>query len=1252
MATTDVGIKLKIEGEKEYRQSMKDIISSQKEWESEIKAVDSALESEASQEDKNRKKSELLTKSIESQEEKLSLMKDQLKKVEDAYGEDSKEAKTLRTNINKATTALNKMKGEAQKLAPKMKKIGESMQTVGKKMETFGDGMTKYVSAPIGAIAGLAVAAFNEVDAGLDIVTVKTGATGEALESLQQSARNIATTIPTSFETAGSAVGEVNTRFGLVGEDLEDLSEKFIKFAELNDQDVSSAVDNTQKIMAAFGLETKDAGKLLDVMNATGQNTGISMDTLSSTMLKNAASLSQMGMDAYDAAAFLGQLETSGAPVETVMKGMQKAMSEAAEDGMTLPQKLEQFQEMMQSSVSDTEKLQYAMDLFGAKAGQAIYQACYEGSLSFEDLYKSADEYLGNIETTFDNTLDAPDRMQVALNKVKNEGAEIGGTLLEMAVPAIETVAGKVEDLGEWFNSLDEDGQRAVGNIVAALVVGGPAIKAAGGLVGALGTVMTSVGNVATKIGGLTGATSGLGTVAGSLAGAAGPIGVLALTVAGAAYVIKSMTSKVETSNETINQLAEQQKQNVEALDEAMQGLNNAIESGNQSIEEVNAQSGAALTIVDELEKLERQSNRTAEQEARRRTLIAELNEMYPDLKLNIDESTGALSQSTGEIKEYVKNARKIALVKAYTEASQDALTELVKAQNALYQAEEGQKALNNVWKEATRSVKEAQKINEANPFTISANEWAELDNAVTVAKEAMDEYAPSVTAAKDAVSEAEKQYSSWEAQITQLTEEMETDTTAVEGQGETAEGATESVEGLTDAEGELADGAEDAADDVEDAAEKIAQAWQDTYNSAYNSLSNSAGVFEEFGEMAETSAAKMAAGLQNQLGVYSRYSENLQKAIELAGNDADSETGRVVQAIIDMGIDGASYLDALVTAAEAGSEDFNTIISTFGDVENAKEAIAGQVADFSTEVIDGIDVSDEAKQAVSANYKAGQTAAEAVGSGAESKVSDVESAASDVSDEVADISSDVDKSAKDIKTASTNSVLGMIGGLLLNKILLGATAKGVGNSVESIATAADSKKDTIKTAGKNAALALRDGLKEGKEKVESQATKIGDAAGDGAQKVMDYYESYKSAGSYVVDGLVAGMEAKRLTLVAKAASLAKAMSDTINSVLKVHSPSRITMETGRYVAEGLALGMERQLPEVQKASAMLGRAAVPFGATQSDVIQLRAEAFGGLDVDGIYDAVRSGAMDGQQPVIISEKSFKRALVGMGVKVA
>lgn len=40
---------------------------------------------------------------------------------------------------------------------------------------------------------------------------------------MQDSARNIAKTIPTDFATAGSAVGEVNTRFHLTGQSMREL---------------------------------------------------------------------------------------------------------------------------------------------------------------------------------------------------------------------------------------------------------------------------------------------------------------------------------------------------------------------------------------------------------------------------------------------------------------------------------------------------------------------------------------------------------------------------------------------------------------------------------------------------------------------------------------------------------------------------------------------------------------------------------------------------------------------------------------------------------------------------------------------------------------------------------------------------------------------------------------------------------------------------------------------------------------------
>lgn len=119
---------------------------------------------------------------------------------------------------------------------------------------------------------GLSLAAFNEVYSGLDTIITKTGASGEALDDTTGILERITTSISIFFETAGTAIGEVNTSFGVTGSQLEDLSTMFIKFAELNNTDVSNAVDSTQKVMTAFGLTTDDVGGLRFTKDHDGDN--------------------------------------------------------------------------------------------------------------------------------------------------------------------------------------------------------------------------------------------------------------------------------------------------------------------------------------------------------------------------------------------------------------------------------------------------------------------------------------------------------------------------------------------------------------------------------------------------------------------------------------------------------------------------------------------------------------------------------------------------------------------------------------------------------------------------------------------------------------------------------------------------------------------------------------------------------------------------------------------------------------------
>ena len=111
---------------------------------------------------------------------------------------------------------------------------GTSMsEALGKKMTGAGKMLSAGLTALLTAAGTAAVASWKEVDAGLDTIVKKTGATGEAFDDMRQILKNITGDIPTDFETAGAAIGEVNTRFGSTGEELERLSSQFIKFVNL-----------------------------------------------------------------------------------------------------------------------------------------------------------------------------------------------------------------------------------------------------------------------------------------------------------------------------------------------------------------------------------------------------------------------------------------------------------------------------------------------------------------------------------------------------------------------------------------------------------------------------------------------------------------------------------------------------------------------------------------------------------------------------------------------------------------------------------------------------------------------------------------------------------------------------------------------------------------------------------------------------------------------------------------------------------
>ena len=348
----------------------------------------------------------------------MSQQEDILKTLKKAYAgyvvegkESSEEAQTLAQKIQAVSRELHENERKLDAAEEAADKFGNGLSEAEKKAKAASDGFTvmKGVLANL-ATKGLELAAegvqklydsYMEFDNGADTVIAKTGATGKAAESLQKVYKNVSKSVPGSFEDIGTAVGEINTRFGLTGGSLEDLSVKFMKFAELNGTDVNSSVDSVQKALSAFGLDAKDASGVLDTLNKVGQDSGISMDALSNELIENASSFSQMGLDIHQAAGYLGQIEKSGVTTQVAMTALSKASQIAAKENKPLSEMLEKTTQKMKNAKTDTEGLQVAYEVFGKKAGAKIYEACKTGSLSFDDLAKAMENNSGSIDSTY-----------------------------------------------------------------------------------------------------------------------------------------------------------------------------------------------------------------------------------------------------------------------------------------------------------------------------------------------------------------------------------------------------------------------------------------------------------------------------------------------------------------------------------------------------------------------------------------------------------------------------------------------------------------------------------------------------------------------------------------------------------------------------------------------------------------------------------------------------------------------------------
>ena len=588
MASRIAGITIEIGGNTTKLQKSLDGVNKKlKSTSTALKDVNKLLKLNPGNTDLLRQKQQYLTTAIDETKKKLEQEKAALAqlKASNTTGEITEEQKALEREIIATEGELKKLQTEYKNFgsvgAQQMQAVGGKLQDIGGKIKDVGASLTKHLTGPIVALGAASIAAFAEVDKGMDTIAKKTGASGDALAAMQESAKNIATTLPVSFEEVGSAIGEVNTRFGLTGDALQTLATQFIMFAQLNDTDVTQSIDNVQKALSAFGLGAEDASALLDALNLTGQQTGASMDSLLSGLIQNATAFQELGLSAEQSAAFMGQMEKSGANAETVMQGLRKALKNATADGIPLNDALTDLQNTILNGTDSVDGLTAAYEIFG-KSGDQIYGAVKNGTLDFKALGVAVQESGGSVANTFQNTLDPIDQFKVAMNDVKLLGADIAADVGPLLVDIMTGLRDIVQQLREKWDGLSKGQKENIVKFVALAAAIGPVVTAVGFLVGGIGSLISAGGAIVGFITAtLIPAIGALLPVIGSVLVAAAPFliggAIIAGIVAGVVWIIKHWDEIKAAAAELKENVAEKWNSLKEATAEKWEGIKESI---------------------------------------------------------------------------------------------------------------------------------------------------------------------------------------------------------------------------------------------------------------------------------------------------------------------------------------------------------------------------------------------------------------------------------------------------------------------------------------------------------------------------------------------------------------------------------------------------------------------------------------------------------------------------------------------------
>lgn len=182
----NIGPKIGIDGEAQFRKELNNIIQQSKTLASEMKSVTSAFDKNDNSQEKLAAQSAVLTKQIETQEQRIEQLKKGLAASAKEFGEADTRTQKWKQAVNDATSELNNMRSNLKGLDSAVDDTADSLDDASDSALSFGDalaagGIIEGAKAIVGAVGDIVenTKEYRKIMASLEVSSKNAGYTAE-----------------------------------------------------------------------------------------------------------------------------------------------------------------------------------------------------------------------------------------------------------------------------------------------------------------------------------------------------------------------------------------------------------------------------------------------------------------------------------------------------------------------------------------------------------------------------------------------------------------------------------------------------------------------------------------------------------------------------------------------------------------------------------------------------------------------------------------------------------------------------------------------------------------------------------------------------------------------------------------------------------------------------------------------------------------------------------------------------------------